>query len=406
MDDFKIIDGSITSPKGFKASGVYIGLKKSKKDMSLVVSDVLADVAGVFTTNKVCAAPILVSKKNIANGKAQAIIINSGNANACTGEKGYENVITTMNKTAKELDISSEDVIMASTGVIGVPLPMDIVIPGVKKAVGALSYDGGQSAAEGIITTDTYIKKVAVSLEIDGKEVIIAGMAKGSGMIEPNMATMLSFITTDAKVDGKFLQQLLKDTSDKTYNMITVDGDTSTNDMVCVMANGMAENNIINAKHPEVKKFIDAFYYINEYMAKLIVQDGEGATKFIEVEVVNGKTQEDARKVAKSILNSNLVKTAFFGEDGNWGRIICSIGYSKADFVVEEIEVFLGIEDNMIKIVEKGGSTGFDEKVMDEILKEKNLKILVDLKAGSETAKGWGCDLSYDYVKINGSYRS
>lgn len=406
MKRFQVIDGDITSPKGFQASGVYIGLKKQKKDMSLIFSDVLADAAGVFTTNKVCAAPVLASKENIADGKAQAIIINSGNANACTGQKGYEDVITTMEATGKELKISPKNVIVASTGVIGVPLPMEIILPGIKKAVETLSYDGGQAAAEGIITTDTYVKKIAVTLEIDGKEVIIAGIAKGSGMIEPNMATMLSFITTDAKIEGKFLQQLLKDTVDKTYNMITVDGDTSTNDMVCVMANGMAENTILNAEHPEIKKFIEAFYYLNEYLAKIIVQDGEGATKFLEVEVVNAKSSQDAKKVAKSILNSNLVKTAFFGEDGNWGRIICSIGYSEADFIVDKIEVFLGKEDEMIKIVENGGSTGFDEKVMDEILKEKDLKIIVDLKAGSEGAKGWGCDLSYDYVKINGSYRS
>ena len=406
MKNFKIIDGDITSAKGFQASGIHIGIKKQKKDISLVYSNVLADVAGIFTTNKVSAAPIQVTRENISDGKGQAILINSGVANACTGKKGYEDAIKTLEITSEELNISKNDVIIASTGVIGVPLPMEKMELGIKKAAKALSYDGGHDAAEAIMTTDTFPKKIAVSLEIDGKEIKIGGMAKGSGMIEPNMATMLSFITTDAKVDGKFLQKLLKHTADKTYNMITVDGDTSNNDMVCVMANGMAGNNMIDENHPEVEKFIDAFYFINEHIAKLIVKDGEGATKFIEVEVINAKSQKDSRIVAKSILNSNLVKTAFFGEDANWGRIICSIGYSDADFIVDDIEVFISGKDETIKIIENGGGTDFDYELMDEILKEKELKILVNLNAGSENAKGWGCDLSYDYVKINGSYRS
>jgi len=406
MENFKVFNGNITSPKGFKASGVYIGLKKKNKDMTLITSDVLADSAGVFTTNKACAAPVLVSKQNVANGKVQAIIINSANANACTGKKGYEDALATVKATSEELNISPENVIVASTGIIGVPLPMEIILPGVKKAVKALSYEGGQDAAEGILTTDTCVKSIGVWLDIDGKKVTIGGIAKGSGMIEPNMATMLTFLTTDAKVEGEFLQELLKNTVDKTYNMITVDGDTSTNDMTCVMANGMAENTILNKEHPEIEKFIEAFYYVNEYLAKIIVQDGEGATKFLEVEVINAKSSQVAKKVTKSILNSSLVKTAFFGEDANWGRIICSIGYAEADFIIDEIEVFLGTKDKMIKIIENGQGTGFDEEDMNEILKEKNLNILVDLKSGYESVKGWGCDLSYDYVKINGSYRS
>ncbi len=403
----KIIDkGSITSPKGFKASGLHVGIKKAKKDMALIASDVLAAGAAVFTQNKACAAPITLCKENIADGKVQAFIINSGNANACTGQKGYEDAKTMAKETADQLNIDAENILVASTGVIGVPLPMETISSGIKKVAENLGYEGGTAAAEAILTTDTGIKSIAVSVNIGGKDVVVAGIAKGSGMIEPNMATMLSFITTDAKVEEKFLQDLLNDVTDKTYNMITVDGDTSTNDMVGVMANGMAGNKIIDENHPEVTKFTEAFYYVNEYLAKSIVVDGEGATKFIEVEVVNAKTQIDARKVAKSILNSNLVKTAFFGEDANWGRIICSIGYSEAEFDIDEIEVFLGKEGDMVKIIQDGGGTGFDESYIDKILKEKDLKIIVDLKSGNEIAKGWGCDLSYDYVKINGSYRS
>ncbi|HZK37855.1 MAG TPA: bifunctional glutamate N-acetyltransferase/amino-acid acetyltransferase ArgJ [Clostridia bacterium] len=406
MGNFKIFDGGITSPEGFKASGLNIGLKKNKKDMALIASDVLAKGAGVFTKNKACAAPVLLCKENIIGSKIQAIIINSNNANACTGQEGYEDAVAMAEATAGELNISPKNVLVASTGVIGVPLPMEVILDGIKKAAGNLSYEGGPAAAEAILTTDTCVKNIGVSVEIDGKQVTIGGIAKGSGMIEPDMATMLAFITTDANIEEGFLQRLLNDTVDKTYNMITVDGDTSTNDMVGVMANGLAKNTVIDEKHPEAEKFVEAFYYVNEYLAKLIVRDGEGATKFIEIEVINAGSAVDAKKVIKSILNSNLVKTAFFGEDANWGRIICSIGYSGADFNIDEIEVLLGKEGDMIKIIKDGRGTDFDEQYIERILKERDLKIIVDLKRGSESAKGWGCDLSYDYVKINVSYRS
>ncbi|SDK06762.1 bifunctional glutamate N-acetyltransferase/amino-acid acetyltransferase ArgJ [Natronincola ferrireducens] len=406
MKNFHIFDGDVTSPKGFQASGVHIGIKKKKKDMALIVSDVLAEGAGVFTRNQVCAAPVLISKENIKKGKVQAIIINSGNANACTGKEGHKNALKMLELTAEELKLSSENVLVASTGVIGVPLPMDIVERGIKNAAKALSYGGGIAAAEGILTTDTGTKKIGVEVEIDGKKVTIGGIAKGSGMIHPNMATMLAFITTDAKIEGGFLQSLLKNTVDKTYNMITVDGDTSTNDSVCMMANGLADNNILQEAHPEIEKFKEAFHYVNEYLAKTIVRDGEGATKFLEVEVVNSKTFEDGKAIVKSILNSNLVKTAFFGEDGNWGRIMCSIGYADSAIEVEKVEIYLGDEKKTIKIVEKGEGTKFTEEEIGEVLKEKELKVVVDLKMGNEKARGWGCDLSYDYVKINGAYRT
>ncbi len=406
MEKYNIIDADITSPKGFRACGIHIGLKRVKKDLALIVSDVIAEGAAVFTKNKVCAAPVALSKENIRDKKVQAIIINSGNANACTGKEGYKNALLMAEETGNILNISAKNVLVASTGVIGVPLPIDLISKGIKDAAQALSYTGGHDAAEAILTTDKNVKKVGVTLEIDGKTVTIAGMTKGSGMIEPNMATMLAFITTDAKIDGDLLQNILKSTTDNTYNMITVDGDTSTNDTVCVMANGMAENTILTDNHPEIDKFKDAFYYVNEYLAKAIILDGEGATKFLEAEVINGKTHDDARVIVKSILNSNLVKTAFFGEDGNWGRIMCSIGYSETDIDVDKINIYLANDEGKIMIVENGQGTNYKEEDVAQLLKSKNLKILVDLAMGNEGAKGWGCDLSYEYIKINGAYRS
>lgn len=407
MERFKVYEGDVTSAKGYKASGVYSGIKnKIKSDMSIIYSDVLANGAAVFTKNKVCAAPVTVSKENIKNGKIQAIVVNSGNANACTGDIGLKNALTMVDKTASALKISKEDVIVSSTGVIGVTLPMDNVNKGIELAADVLKYDGGQDAAEAILTTDTCKKNIAVELDIDGKKVTIGGIAKGSGMIHPNMATMLGFITTDAKIDGEFLNELLKETTKDTYNMITVDGDTSTNDMVCVMANGLAENKEINKNHQEVNKFIEAFKYINAYLAKSIVFDGEGATKFIEVEVINSLTKEDAQKSIKSILTSSLVKTAFFGEDGNWGRIVAAIGYSEANFDINKTDVFLKSEAGIVKIFEQGQGASYKEEDVAKILKFKEIQILIDFNLGNEKAVGWGCDLSYDYVKINGSYRT
>ncbi len=406
MKDFKIYEGNITTPKGFRASGVHAGIKKSKKDMTLIVSDVPCEAAGVFTTNKACAAPVIVSKENIKTGKLQGIIVNSGNANACTGQQGVLDAKEMIDATAKALNISSEKIIVSSTGIIGVPMPMSIVKAGIQKAVEALSYEGGKDAAEAIMTTDTMAKSIAVKLEIDGKEVTIGGIAKGSGMIHPNMATMLSFVTTDINIEGDFLRKYLKEMTNKTYNMISVDGDTSTNDMVAVLANGLAGNSTMNENHPQKDKFLKAFYFVHEYLAKTIVRDGEGATKFIEVEVLNALTVEDARKSIKSILNSSLVKTAFFGEDGNWGRILCSIGYSGVDFEMQKISICLCSEGGRVKIVEAGQGTGFLEADIDKVLKHQDINVIVDFNMGVETAKGWGCDLSYDYVKINGAYRT
>ena len=403
---YKVFDGDVTSPKGFKASGVHVGIKKAKKDMTLIVSDVIGEGAAVFTTNKACAAPVIVSKESIQQGKIKAIVVNSGNANACTGEKGIENAWAMAETTALALGVEKQNIIVSSTGIIGVPMPMEIVLSGIEKAAAELSYDGGISAAEAIMTTDLTMKKVAVSVEIDGKTVTFGGIAKGSGMVHPNMATMLSFITTDINIEGDFLQKSLKKINNKTYNMITVDGDTSTNDMVGVIANGLAGNAVMNENHPEKDKFIEAFYFINEYLAKSIVRDGEGATKFLEAEIINAPTVEDAQLAVKSILGSSLVKTAFFGEDGNWGRILCSIGYSGADYDMDKIEIFLSSEAGELQIVKGGQGVGACEEKMLEILKCKDIKITADFHKGNSNAKGWGCDLSYDYVKINGAYRT
>ncbi|ABR49510.1 arginine biosynthesis bifunctional protein ArgJ [Alkaliphilus metalliredigens QYMF] len=406
MKNFDIYEGNVTSPKGFQASGVHVGIKKKRKDIALIVSDVLAEAAAVFTTNKACAAPVKVSQENIKDGKIQGFVINSGNANACTGDQGMKDASQMVDTTAEALGIAKENIIVASTGIIGVVMPMNLIVKGIKMAATALNYDGGLDAGEGIMTTDTTVKQLAVSLKIDDQIITIGGIAKGSGMIHPNMATMLSFVTTDAKVEGAFLQKLLKEVVDDTYNMITVDGDTSTNDMVAVMANGLAENNEINENHPEVEKFIEAFKYLNEYLAKSIVADGEGATKFIEVEVVNSQTKDDAKLAVKSVLSSSLVKTAFFGEDGNWGRIVCSVGYSGANLEMEKVDVFLSSPEIQYQIVENGQGTNVEGELLAKFLKRKEVKVLIDLKIGTEKAKGWGCDLSYEYVKINGAYRT
>lgn len=406
MGNFTVFNGDVTSAKGFKASGVHSGVKKSRKDMTIIFSDVVGEGAAVFTTNKACAAPIIISKESINNGKLQAMVVNSGNANACTGEKGLKDALEMIEVTADCLNIQKENIIVASTGIIGVPMPMDKIKSGIELAAKSLSYEGGLDAAEAILTTDTGVKNIAVTFEIDGKLITMGGMAKGSGMIHPNMATMLSFVTTDIAIDGDFLKETLKVVTDKTYNMISVDGDTSTNDMVAILANGAAGNTKMNHAHPEKNKFLESFYFIHEYLAKSIIKDGEGATKMIEAEAINAKSETDAKKAVKSILNSSLVKTAFFGEDGNWGRILCSVGYSEADFDMNKIEIYLSNEAGKVKIVEGGQGTGFEESEIEKILKLDEIKITVDFNQGSSTAKGWGCDLSYEYVKINGAYRT
>ncbi len=409
----KIIDGGITAPKGFLANGIAAGIKKRKKDIAILVSEIPAQAAGAFTTNKVKAAPVIWDKQLIASGKTMsAIVINSGNANACTGEKGFSDTRDTASYaaellSARGIDTSAEQVLVCSTGVIGVPLPMDTVKEGIKTCVSGLSkeLEAAKSAADAICTTDTFRKEIAVEIEIDGKPIRIAGMAKGSGMIHPNMATMLSFITTDAELPASILQKLLGTTIIDTYNMISVDGDTSTNDTVLVLANGCSGVNIQKGTL-QWEEFCKAFTYVHTFLAKAIVRDGEGAGKFIEVIVNGAKSIEDARILARSVVASSLVKAAFFGADANWGRILCAMGYSGADFNPAGTELSFSSSQGSIIVVKNGEPVAFNEDFAKKILLEKEVTVTAKLNDGESSAKAWGCDLSYEYVRINGDYRS
>jgi len=403
MSGFSVIDsGGVASPQGFRAAGVKAHIKKDKKDLAVIYSEVPAAVAGVFTTNKVKAAPLLVTMEHIKNGRAQAVVVNAGNANACTGEQGFANAVATAQKAGELLNVDPHDVVVTSTGVIGVQMPMDRVLAGVEKAVGKLGRDGGAKAAKAIMTTDTVPKEVAVEFAVGGKKAVIGAMAKGSGMIHPNMATMLGFITTDAAISPALLEQALKSAVNMTFNMVTVDGDTSTNDMVVALANGLAGNPEIAARDDDYITFRDALIHICTHLAKMIAKDGEGATKLVEVRVVNAASEEDAKKAAKAVANSNLVKTAVFGEDANWGRIICAVGYSGAEFDPAKVDISIGDE----KMCEDGTPLDFSEERAKKILERDEVAILVDLKTGTAEATAWTCDFSYDYVKINADYRT
>ncbi len=406
----KIIEQArINFPKGFKSGGFHCGLKKSgKKDLAIVVSEKPANTAIMTTTNCVKAAPILWCKQVMKKPKKQALIINSGNANACTGKKGEQAVLATAQKMADVFDLQKEDILVASTGIIGVPLLVEKIISGIdsfNKELTANKEDG-LSAAQAILTTDTSVKTIGVQVKIKGKRVRIAGMAKGSGMIHPNMATMLSFVTTDLLIDGALLDELLKESVAETYNMISVDGDTSTNDMVAVMANGMAENEKLQRDDEDFEVFKDAFLYVHKTLAKKIIRDGEGATKFVEVEVRGAKTKDDAIALSKSVITSNLVKTAMFGQDANWGRILCALGYSGVSFDPLGVSLVFASQAGMITLLNDGLPIAFDEKEASKVLAEHDLRIDIELAEGDEKAIAWGCDLSYDYVKINGDYRT
>ncbi|WP_319200540.1 bifunctional glutamate N-acetyltransferase/amino-acid acetyltransferase ArgJ [uncultured Ilyobacter sp.] len=404
----KILEGkSITSVQGIKAAGITAGIKKSgRKDVCVVYSEKEAVGAAVFTTNKVKAAPLFLDMENIKNDTIRAIVVNSGNANACTGKEGYENAVKMGKVVAEHFAIDPKEVIVESTGVIGVQLPMDKIVSGIEEACKSVSADGGHDAAEAIMTTDLFVKEVAIEIEVDGKPVTIAGMAKGSGMIHPNMATMLGTVVTDINITKDMLEKAFKGSVDDSYNMISVDGDTSTNDMVVVMANGMAENKIIDSEDENFAKFKAALDYLNKELAKLIAIDGEGATKLLEVNVVNAKDIKSAKSAAKSVITSNLTKCAFFGEDANWGRILCAVGYSEADFDPEKIDIFLKSNGLSIQVAENGRGMAFDELLASEILKEKEVTVYIDMKIGEAEATAWGCDLSYKYVEINGAYRT
>jgi glutamate N-acetyltransferase/amino-acid N-acetyltransferase len=399
------IKGGVTAPAGFLAAGVHADIKGkggTKKDVAVLFSRVPCAAAGVYTLNKVKAAPVLLSQQRTAGGRLQAIVVNSGNANACTGEQGLKDAAVMAELTAKALGLEPADVAVASTGVIGVQLPMERVKAGIAKAASSISADGGQAAAEAIMTTDTYDKQYAVQVPLGGAVVTIGAMAKGSGMIHPNMGTMLAFVTTDADVDAGALHVALKAATEKSFNMITVDGDTSTNDSLYVLANGLAKNPKVVVGSSLYDEFATALEQVLIHLAKEIARDGEGATKLMEVRVQGAASVDDARKAAKSVCGSMLTKAAVFGEDANWGRVLCAMGYSGAEFDPNQVDLWLG----EIPLMRAGAPVAFDEEAAAVVLKEKTVVFTASLHAGSAEAVAWGCDLTYDYVKINGSYRT
>ena len=402
----KFIDGGVCAAKGFKANGIHCGIRKNrtKKDLALIVSEVKAAAAAVYTTNLVKGAPIFVTKKHIADGFAQAMICNSGNANTCNSD-GIE-IADKMSKiTADTLGICENDIIIASTGVIGQRLDVTPIENGMAELVEGLGKNNS-FAAEAILTTDTVKKEVAVSFEIDGVECKIGGMAKGSGMIHPNMATMLVFITTDCAITSAMLQKALSTDVQSTFNMVSVDGDTSTNDMVSIMANGMAGNSVIDCEGEAFKTFMKALNTVCTNLCRMIAGDGEGATKLLECCVTGAKTENIAKVVAKSVICSSLTKAAMFGADANWGRVLCAIGYSGADVDVNKIDVSFKSDKGEIFVCKNGSGIDFSEDMAKKILLEKEIVINVALNDGEFASKAWGCDLTYDYVKINGDYRT
>jgi glutamate N-acetyltransferase/amino-acid N-acetyltransferase len=397
------VNGSVTAPKGFIAGGLHCGLKKKRNDLGVIVCEVPASAAAVYTTNQFQAAPLQVTRESLmVEGKLQAMLVNSGNANACTGQRGLLDAYTMRHALAEKFAVREHLVGVTSTGVIGELLKMDRVLEGISRLHEVAGDDPLDDFSQAILTTDTCQKNVSVSLRVDGKEVTIGGSAKGSGMIHPNMATMLGFITTDANIESIYLQQLLGETTNRTFNMITVDGDTSTNDMVVTMASGLADNDPLHPAHPDWNSFAEAFQYVGEFLAKKVARDGEGATKLIEVNVAGAVTEEAAQAIVKSIIGSNLVKSAIFGADANWGRIIMAIGKAGQPINVDTIDIRIGD----IVVLEQSVPVKFDEERAAAYLKEEIIQIFVHLHQGKDSATGWGCDLTYDYVRINAAYRT
>ncbi|MBR3812157.1 MAG: bifunctional glutamate N-acetyltransferase/amino-acid acetyltransferase ArgJ [Agathobacter sp.] len=408
------IDGGVCAAKGFQANGLNCGLNanKEKNDLGLVVSDVLCDTAAVYTSNKVKGAPITVTKLNLdkTGKKSKAIIVNSKNANTCNFD-GVEKAQKMCHLTANELTkqgykIKEEEVIVASTGVIGQILPIEPIENSMEALVAGLSYEGNKKAANAIMTTDTVMKEYAVSFEIDGKECVLGGMAKGSGMIHPNMATTLNFVTTDVAIDAELLQKALSELVKVTYNCLSVDGDTSTNDMLTVMANGLAGNKKISCENEDYKVFKDALYQVLMNLTKMLAKDGEGATKLLECTCAGAPDLDTGIIVAKSVICSPLFKCAMFGEDANWGRVLCAIGYANAVFDIDKVDVDLASEKGTIAVCRNGAGVDFSEEEAKVVLGAEDIYINVNLNQGDAVAKSWGCDLTYDYVKINGDYRS
>lgn len=407
----KQVDGGLCAPQGFRAGGVWCGIRKKndKRDLALIVSDRVCTAAGMYTTNKVKAASVLVTRENLAKGTGQAIICNSGNANACTGEAGLDAARRMARAAGAVLGIDPSLVAVGSTGVIGVPLPAEKVEAALPELVHALSadYRGHSAALEAIMTTDTRKKEIALEFELDGTPVRIGGMAKGAGMIHPNMATMLSFITTDAAISPALLDSALRLAVSRSFNRVTVDGDTSTNDMVIILANGMAGNVPIEHNAANFQRFVAALEQVCINLARAIARDGEGATRLISCTVGGAKDEKTAETLAKAVLASSLVKAACFGADANWGRILCAMGYSGADFEPETVSVRFKSTAGEVAVCQKGASIPFSEDEAKAVLSQEEIEILIDLvDSGTASATCWGCDLTYDYVKINGDYRS
>lgn len=410
LDRMKKIEGGVTAAKGFEAAGVQAQIKyQERKDMALLYSQMPCVAAGVFTSNVVKAAPVLWDKAVVAGGgHVQAIVMNAGIANACTGEQGEINCRETASTAAEQLGLLTEAVLVASTGVIGMQLPMDRI----KAGIGQLAKEkqeglaAGQMAAEAIMTTDTVSKQAAVEVTIGGKTVTVGGMCKGSGMIHPNMCTMLAFVTTDVDISKELLQEALKEDVQDTFNMVSVDGDTSTNDTLLVLANAMAGNPKITEKNEDYRLFAEALHQVNEILAKKIAGDGEGATALFETKVIHAASKEEARKLAKSVICSSLTKAAIYGHDANWGRILCALGYSGVSFLPDKVELFFESAAGKIAIYRDGVAVDYSEEKATQILSQPEVRVIVDMKAGSFEATAWGCDLTYDYVKINADYRS
>ena len=406
----KVIKGGVTAANGFQAAGLSAGIKKGNtKDMAMIYSIVPCKAAGTFTTNVVKAAPVKWDKEVVYHSSAaQAVICNSGIANACTGEEGFGYCKKTAEIAAEVLGIPADSVLVASTGVIGKQLPMDKIEAGIRSMATVLSPAGsaGTLAAEAIMTTDTVKKEIAVEVEIGGKKVTLEKIYKSSGMIHPNMCTMLGFITTDVEISKELLQEALSESVNDTFNMVSVDGDTSTNDTVLLLANGLAGNPVIREKDGDYEKFAEALNYVNTWLAKQIAADGEGATALFEVKVIGAERKEQAVTLSKSIITSNLTKAAIFGHDANWGRILCAMGYSGAQFDPEKVDLYFESAAGKLKIIEDGVATDYSEEEATKILSEKAVTAIADIKMGEASATAWGCDLTYDYIKINADYRS
>lgn len=404
---YKIIDGSVTAAKGFKASGIHCGIRKnkSKRDLALIFCEKKCTAAAVYTTNLVQSSPITVTKKNLADGYAQAVICNSGNANTCNAD-GMEKAELMCKLAADKLGISADDIIVGSTGVIGQILPIEPIAEGMEQLVSELSADGASNAAEAIMTTDTMAKEYAVETVIDGKTVRIGGISKGSGMIHPNMATMLCFVTTDAAISPEMIKKAVKTAADKTFNMISIDGDTSTNDTLSVMASGLAGNTVITEENDDYYTFLEALTAVCRGLSLMMAKDGEGATKLLVCKVSGAKTENDAKLAAKSVICSSLLKAAMFGADANWGRVLCAVGYSGGNIDVNKVDVSFSSKAGKIDVCKNGAGIEFSEETAKTVLTEDEIDIIIELNDGSGEAEAYGCDLTYEYVKINGDYRT